>query len=118
MTLKSHVESLNVCEALVESLLVGLQTLPSPHSFGFATPHISRFPIHTSSNYFISPRQHIRRNRQTDLLRGFQVDDQLKLRSVARQARSAGLGSLQDLLHVSYLASRFCSIILFSDSDY
>src|SRR6266576_6739399 len=28
---------------------------------------------------FVRPRQHIRRNFQADLLRGFQIDDELKL---------------------------------------
>jgi hypothetical protein len=31
------------------------------------------------SNHLIRPCQHVRRNRQADLFRGFQVDDQLKL---------------------------------------
>src|SRR6266550_1101326 len=32
-----------------------------------------------SPNHFIRPRQHIRRDRQADLLCGFEVDDELKL---------------------------------------
>ena len=38
--------------------------------------HLSHFlPDHP-----VRPRQHIGRNRQTDLLRGFQIDRQLELR--------------------------------------
>jgi len=33
-----------------------------------------------SSNHFIRPRQHIRRYREADLLGGFQIDDEFKLR--------------------------------------
>ena len=32
-----------------------------------------------SPNHFIRPRQHIRRNRQADLFRCFQIDDELEL---------------------------------------
>ncbi len=31
-------------------------------------------------DHLVRPHQHIRRNRQADLLRGFQIDDQLELR--------------------------------------
>ena len=44
--------------------------------FGFAQGML----LHCLSDYSIRPRQHIRRNGQTDLLRGFQIDDQLELR--------------------------------------
>ena len=49
-------------------------------------------------NDFICPRQHIRRNRQADLLGRFEIDDQLKLlwlfhRQIGR------LGDLQDFIH-------------------
>jgi hypothetical protein len=33
-----------------------------------------------SPNHPIRPRQHIRRNREADLLGGFEIDDELKLR--------------------------------------
>jgi len=33
-----------------------------------------------SPNDFIRPRQHVRRNRHADLLRGLKIDDQLELR--------------------------------------
>ena len=42
-------------------------------------------------DHLIRSRQHIRRDRETDLLRCFQVDDQLKLRGLLDR-RSAGLG--------------------------
>ena len=32
------------------------------------------------SDHFIRPHQHVRRNRQADLLGGFQIDDELELR--------------------------------------
>ena len=44
----------------------------------------------------IRSRQHIRRNRQTDLLRGFQVDHQLKLRGLLHW-QVGGLGTLRIL---------------------
>ena len=48
------------------------------------------------------PRQHVRRNRQADLLAGFQIDHQLELRwSLDRQV--GGLGAIQDLLGLSFL---------------
>ena len=31
-------------------------------------------------DHLIRPHQHVRRNRQADLLRGFEIDDELKLR--------------------------------------
>ena len=34
----------------------------------------------SSLNDFVRPRQHVRRNRQADLFRGFEVDDELELR--------------------------------------
>jgi hypothetical protein len=33
-------------------------------------------------DHFICPRQHIRRNRQTDLLGRFEIDDELELRGL------------------------------------
>ena len=33
-------------------------------------------------NDFVRPRQHVRRNRQADLLRSFQIDDELKFRGL------------------------------------
>ena len=35
-----------------------------------------------SFNYFIRPHQHIRRNRQADLLRSFEIDHEFKLRGL------------------------------------
>src|SRR5207253_9504499 len=42
------------------------------------TPH--SFTRHDLLNHLIRPRQHIGRNRETDLLRRFQIDDELELR--------------------------------------
>ena len=53
-----------------------------------------------SSNDPIRPRQHIRRNRQTDLLGGLQIDHELELRRLLDR-KIGGLGSFQDFVHVS-----------------
>lgn len=41
--------------------------------------YFSVFTTHASPNYPVRPRQHIRRDRQADLLGGFEVDDEFKL---------------------------------------
>ena len=51
-------------------------------------------------NHFIRPRQHIRRNRQTDLLCRFEIDDELELRRLLH-GQVGGLGAFQDLVHIS-----------------
>ena len=55
--------------------------------------------ILASFDHSILPRQHVGRNREADLLRGFQIDHQLKLcrpfhREIAR------FGSLKDFVNV------------------
>src|SRR5512147_3017942 len=50
------------------------------------------------SNYSVRPRQHIRRNRQADLLRSFQVDDQLELLRLL-DGQVGGLGAFENLVH-------------------
>ena len=47
-------------------------------------------------NDFIRPRQHIRRNRQADLLGRFQIDDESNLRGCST-GRSAGLAPFRIL---------------------
>src|SRR5882724_2583314 len=47
----------------------------------------------------IRPRQHVRRNRQADLLGGFQIDDQLELLWLLHWEIS-GLGALEDFVHI------------------
>ena len=42
-------------------------------------------------------RQHLRRNRQADLLGGFQIDDQLELRRLL-DGQIGGLGAFQNLV--------------------
>src|SRR4030095_294209 len=50
-------------------------------------------------DYFIRPRQHIWRNRETNLLRCFQIDDELELlRLLHRQV--GGLSTFQNLVDV------------------
>src|SRR4030095_15113389 len=53
-----------------------------------------------SFDHFIRPRQHIRRNRQADLLGSFQIDNELELFWLLHR-QIAGLGTFQNLVHVS-----------------
>src|SRR5262245_20286717 len=50
-------------------------------------------------DHFIRPHQHIRRNRQADLLRRFEIDDEFKLCRLLH-GKVGGLGTLQDLVHI------------------
>ena len=50
-------------------------------------------------NDFIRSRQHIRRNRQADLLGGFEIDHELKLLRLLHW-KIGGLGAFQDFVHV------------------
>src|SRR5215470_919729 len=50
-------------------------------------------------DHLIRSRQHVRRNRQTDLLRGFEIDDQLKLRRLLYREISR-LSAFENLVHV------------------
>src|SRR5439155_5461463 len=52
-----------------------------------------------SLDYFVRPRQHVGRDRQADLFRRFQIDNELKLRRLFHR-KVGGLGSLQDFVHV------------------
>ena len=49
-------------------------------------------------DYLVRSREHIRRNRQADLLRGFQVDDELKFLWLL-DGQIGGFGTLKDLVH-------------------
>src|SRR5262249_3322826 len=49
-------------------------------------------------------RQHVRRNRQADLLGGFEVDDELELRRLLHREISR-LGAFQNLVHIRGSAS-------------
>src|SRR5262245_64733633 len=49
-------------------------------------------------NHFIRPSQHIRRDREVDLLGSFQIDHQLKLRGLLHW-QIGRLGSLQNPVH-------------------
>jgi hypothetical protein len=46
---------------------------------GSLAPHVFR-KEHSLLDYLVRPRQHVRRNRHTNLLRGFQIDNELELR--------------------------------------
>src|SRR5262249_10900565 len=56
------------------------------------------------SNHLIRSCQHVRRNRQTDLLGGFEVDDELELRRLLHREISR-LGAFQNLVHIRGSAS-------------
>ena len=47
----------------------------------------------------VRSRQHVRRNRQTDLLGGFEVDDEFELGGLLDR-KIRGLGAFQDLVHI------------------
>ena len=53
-----------------------------------------------SLDYSVRSRQHIRRNRQADLLGGLEIDHQLKLRRRFNRQVSR-LRSFEDFIHVS-----------------
>src|SRR5262249_40039600 len=81
----------------------------NPPVFPFSSPIFGRDPScrhnlpHDSSrspNYSIRPRQHVGWNRQADLLGGFEVDDQLKLRWLLDR-EIGGLGTFRDFVHIS-----------------
>ena len=67
----------------------------SPNSYLCLLPNASRLLHH-----FIRPRQQFRRNRQSNLFRRLQVDDELKLRRLLHRQISR-LGAFQDLVHVN-----------------
>ena len=50
-------------------------------------------------DHLIRPRQHVRRNRQADLFRGLQIDDELELRRLLHR-QIGGLGAFQNFVHV------------------
>src|SRR2546425_1135753 len=54
----------------------------------------------SSSDYLVRPRQHIRRNRQADLLGGLEIDDQVELRWLLH-GQVARLDPLQNFVNVS-----------------
>src|SRR5438552_8572409 len=64
-------------------------------------PHYCRSP-HGSCllDYLIRPRQHVWGNRETDLLRGFQIDHELKLRRLL-YGQFGGLTAFEDLVDIS-----------------
>ena len=56
-----------------------------------------RYLLRLSLNYSIRPRQHVRRNRQADLLGGLEIDEELELRRLL-DGHVGGLGAFQDLV--------------------
>src|SRR4029434_8103524 len=80
----------SILDPSAESILRASRRLSSPSPF---TPR-------DLLNHLIRPRQHVGWNRQSDLLRGLEVDDQLKFLGLLH--REIGrLASLQDFVHVS-----------------
>src|SRR5262245_33404844 len=63
-------------------------------------PILYRFLNWPSLEHFIRSRQHIGRNREADLLGGFEIDDELKLRRLLYR-KIGRLGAFEDLVHVS-----------------
>src|SRR5262245_41763024 len=55
--------------------------------------------ISSSLDHSIRSRQHIRWNRQTDLLRGFKIDDEFELRRLLYW-KVGGLSAFKNLVHV------------------
>src|SRR4249920_3398361 len=53
----------------------------------------------TLSNHLIRPHQYIRRNRDADLLRGYQVNHELKLRGLFYW-QVGGLGAFENFVYV------------------
>ena len=47
----------------------------------------------------VRPRQHVRRNREADLFRGFQIDDEFELRRLLYR-KIGGLGAFQDFVDI------------------
>src|SRR4030095_16457085 len=58
-----------------------------------------------SSNHPVRPRQHIGRNRYTDLLRGFEVDNQLKFCRLL-YSNIIALYAIDDFVHISSMDVR------------
>ena len=50
-------------------------------------------------DHLVRPHQHVRRNRQTDLLGGFEIDHELELLRLLDR-KISGLGALQNFVHV------------------
>src|SRR6185503_21104514 len=53
-----------------------------------------------SLNHLVRPRQHVRRNRETDLLGGFEIDEQLEFSRLLHR-KIGGFGALKDFIDVS-----------------
>ena len=52
-----------------------------------------------SPDYLVRPRQHVRRNRQADLLGGFEIDDQLELRRLLDR-KIGGFCAFEDFIYI------------------
>ena len=67
--------------------------------FYLLNPTNPQSKIEISTNHFVRPHQHVRRNRQADLLGGFQIDDELELRRLLHR-KISGLGAFEDFVHI------------------
>ena len=52
-----------------------------------------------SFDHLICPRQHVRRNRQADLLCGFEIDDEIEFRRLLDR-KIGGFSAFQDLVDI------------------
>ena len=66
----------------------------------FSSILVSRLRFLRSLDHLIRSFQHLLRNRHADLLGGLEIDDKLKFRRLLHW-QIGGVGSLQDLVHVS-----------------
>ena len=77
-----------------------------------------------SLDHLIHSRQHVRGNREADLLGGFQVDHKLELRRLLH-GKIGWFGTFQDLVHVGrvgvnsggrQLSAAFCAFLALNSS--
>jgi hypothetical protein len=81
---------------LLERQLDATQDLFDGEISSILAPVIVLLP---SLDNFIRSRQHVRRYRQADLLRGLEIDHQLKFRRLLHR-QIGGLGTFQDLIYI------------------
>src|SRR5262249_51770645 len=94
------------CASVVEQSAKNIAARASPMNFLFMSFSSSRSTCQStldthpfSFNHLIRPRQHVGRNRQTDLLRCLEIDDELKLGRLLN-GKVGGLGTFEDFIHI------------------
>jgi hypothetical protein len=73
-------------------------------------PSVARFALFAHLMTFIRPRQYTRRNRQADLLGGFQIDNELELLRLLNW-QIGGPRTLQDFVDIRRSARRNKSLM-------